>query len=99
MLEAFDVVKDKNHTAAGRKGGDSPLEGHAVDRACQLGVSAAEVALWRILFRGVDGLFQRDKVEALLAQVHEDQVDCEAMQPGGEGGFAAEASDLAEEVE
>jgi hypothetical protein len=31
--------------------------------------------------------------------VHEDEIDGEAMQPGGEGGLAAEAADLAEEVE
>ena len=62
-------------------------------------VAAAEVALGRVFLGGVDGLFERDEVEALLAQVHEDQVDGEAMQPGGEGGLAAEAADLAEEME
>ncbi len=39
------------------------------------------------------------RLQALFAQLHEDEVDGEAMQPGGEGGFAAEAAELAEEVE
>ena len=39
------------------------------------------------------------RLQALLAQVHEDEVDGEAVQPGGEGGLAAEAAELAEEVE
>src|ERR1700733_1636257 len=62
-------------------------------------VAAAEVPLRRILFGGIDGLFQRDEVEALLAEVHEHEVDGEAMEPGGEGRLAAEAADLAEEME
>ena len=39
------------------------------------------------------------RLQALFAEVHEDEVDGEAVQPGGEGGFAAEAADLAEEME
>src|ERR1700731_3403545 len=62
-------------------------------------VAAAEVPLRRILFRGIDGLFQRDEVEAFFAEVHEHEVDCEAMEPSREGRLAAEAADLAEEVE
>ncbi len=31
--------------------------------------------------------------------MHEDEVDGEAVQPGGEGALAAEAAELAEEVE
>ena len=62
-------------------------------------VAAAEVALGCVVFRRVDGLFERDEVEAFLAQVHQDEVDGEPVQPGGEGGLAAEAADFAEEVE
>ena len=62
-------------------------------------VAAAEVALWRVLFRGVDGLFERDEIEALLAEMHEYQIYCKAMKPGGKGGLSAKAADLAEEVE
>ena len=39
------------------------------------------------------------RAASLFAQLHEDEVDGEAMEPGGEGGFAAEAADLAEEME
>ncbi len=39
------------------------------------------------------------RLQALFAKVHENEVDGEAVQPGGEGGLSAEAADLAEEME
>ena len=99
MLETFDIVQDEDHAVAGREGGDGSLEGDAVDGAGELGVAGAEVALGSVLFGGVDGLFEGDELEALLAEVHEDEVDGEAMEPGGEGRLTAEAADLAEEME
>ena len=99
VLEAFDVVEDEDHAVAGGKQGDGAFERDAVDRTREHGVAGAEVALGRVFFGGVDGLFERDELEALLAQVHEDEVDGEAVQPGGEGALAAEAAELAEEVE
>jgi hypothetical protein len=99
VLEAFDVVEDEDHAVARGEGGDGALEGYAVDGAGELRIAAAEVALGRVLFGWVDGLFEGDEVEALLAEVHEHEVYREAMEPGGEGGLAAEAADLAEEME
>jgi hypothetical protein len=83
----------------GGQGCDGALQGDAVDRTGEDGVAAAEVALGRILLGGVDGLLEGDEVEAFLAELHEDEVDGEAMQPGGKGGLSAEAADLAEEVQ
>ena len=99
MLETFDVVQDEDHAVPGREGGYGSLEGDAVDGAGELGVAGAEVSLGSVVFRGVDGLFEGDELEALFAQVHEDKVDGEAVEPGGEGGLSAEAADLAEEME
>jgi len=99
VLEAFDVVKDEDHAVAGGERGDGALKSYAVDGAGEGEIAAAEVALGRVLLRGVDGLFEGDEVKTLFAEVHEDKIDGEAMEPGGEGGFAAEAADLAEEVE
>ena len=99
VLEAFDVVEDEDHAVAGRQRGDGALEGDAVDGAGELEVAAAEVALGRVLFGWVDGLFEGDEVEALLAQMHQDEIYRKSMKPCGEGGLAAEAADLAEEVE
>jgi hypothetical protein len=99
MLETFDVVKDEDHAVAGGKQGDGALERDAVDRTREHGVAGAEVALGRVFFGGVDGLFERDELEALFAEVHEDEVDGEAVEPGGESGLAAEAAEFAEEVE
>ena len=94
MLEAFYVVKDKDHAVAGRERGDGALEGDAVDGTRELRVAAAEVALWGVVFGGVDGLLERDEVQALFAKVHEDEIDRKAMEPGGECGFPPKASDL-----
>src|ERR1017187_11003230 len=99
MLEALDVVKNKDHAVAGGQRGDGALEGDAVDGTGEHGVAAAEVAPGGVFIGGVDGLLEGDEGEALLAQAHEDEVDGEAMQPGEEGEFAPEAGELAEEVE
>ena len=99
VLEAFDVVEDEDHAVAGRQRGDGALEGDAVDGAGELEVAAAEVALWRVVFGGVDGLFEGDEIEAFFAEMHQDQIYRKAMQPGGESGLSAEAADLAEEME
>ena len=99
MLEAFDVVEDEDHAIAGGKRCDGSLERDAVYRTGERLIAGAEVALGSVVLGGVDGLFERDQLQALLAQMHEHQVDGEAVQPGGEGGLAAEAAELAEEVE
>ena len=99
VLEAFDVVENENHAISGRQQGDGALEGNAIDRTGELEVAAAEVALWRVFFGGVDGLLEGDEVEALFAEMHEDQVYRESMKPRGKCGLSAEAADLAEEME
>src|SRR5260370_24491774 len=72
VLEAFDVVEDEDHAIAGGERGDGALEGYAVDLAGELESAAAEVALGRIFFRWVDGLFERDAVEAFFTEMHQD---------------------------
>jgi hypothetical protein len=99
VFEAFDVVEDEDHAIAGRERSDGALESNTVDRAGELEVAAAKVALGCVLFGGVDGLFKRDEVEALFAQMHQDQIYRKSMKPRGEGGFTTEAADLAEEME
>ena len=99
VLVALDVVQDEDHAVAGGQGGDGALEGDAVDGAGEMDVAAAEVALGGVFVGGVDGLFEGDELQALFAELHEYEVDGEAMEPGGEGGFSAEAANLAEEME
>ena len=99
VLEAFDVVEDEDHTIARGERGDSTLEGDTVDRAGELKVAAAEVAFWRVVFGGVDSLFEGDEVEAFFAQVHQDQIYRKSMKPCRKSGFAAEASNFSEEME
>src|ERR1700731_5224043 len=57
VLETFNVVEDEYHAITGRERGHGALQRHPVDRACELRVAAAEVALRCILFRGIDRLF------------------------------------------
>ncbi len=98
VLEAFDVVKDKDHAVPGREHGDRAFERDTVYGTREHGVAGAEVALGRVFLGWVDGLFQGDKLETLFAQVHEDEVDGETVQPGGEGALATEAIELAKEM-
>ncbi len=99
MLEAFDVVKDEDHAVARGKQSYGAFEGDAVDGAGEGLIVGAEVAPGSVVLGGADGLFEGDELEALLAQMHEDEVDGEAVQPGGEGALAAEAAELAEEMQ
>src|SRR5215469_41053 len=92
-------MEDEDHAVAGRERGYGAFEGDAIDRAGELEVAAAEVALGCVVFRRVDGFLEGDEAKSFLAQVHEDEVDGEPVEPGGERGFTAEAADFAEEVE
>ena len=99
VLEAFYIVKDEDHAVAGRERGDGALEGYAVDGAGEVRVAAAEVALGASSSEGLMVSSRETRLQALFAKVHEDEIDRKAMEPCGEGGFAAEAADLAEEME
>jgi hypothetical protein len=99
VLEAFDVMQHEDHAVAGRKRGDGAFQRDAVDRTGEVRVAGAEVALGSVVFAGVDGLFERDELQALFAQVHEHEVDRQAVQPGGERALAAEAAQLAVQVQ
>ena len=94
MLEAFHVVKNKNHAIAGRQRGYGAFECDAVDGTGELRITAAEVALRGVIFGGVDGLFEGDEVQAFFAEMHENQVYCKPVKPGGEGGLSAEAAEF-----
>src|ERR1700737_1187644 len=99
MFITLYIVQNKDHPVAGRQGGDSALQRDAVDRPGEMEVAAAEVTLGGVLVGGVDGLLKRDQLQALLAELHQHEVDGEAVQPGGECGLTAEAADLAKEVQ
>ena len=98
VLVAFDVVEDEDHAIAGGQGGDGALEGDAVDGAGEVEIAGAEVALGSVLVGGIDGVLEGDELEALFAELHEDEVNRKAVKPGGEGRLAAEAIDFAEEM-
>ena len=62
-------------------------------------VLGAVLLLWSIFFAGVQSLVEGDLREYFFAQVHENDVDRETMQPGGKRGVAAKGCDFAIELE
>ena len=67
MLEAFDIVKDKDHAVAG--GADEATARSRATRSTEPGeseVAAAEVALGCVFFRWVDGLSSETRLRPFL---------------------------------
>src|SRR5690242_9048621 len=95
MLVPFDVVQDEDAAVAGRELADGVLQGNPVDDGHAFLVFGPPNDL-----HGGLALFGREFRAALAAaKVHQDLIDGHAVQPGGEGGIAAKAPDLVEELD
>ena len=99
MLESLDIVKDKDESVAGWKAGDGTLQGEPVNRAGEEGVRGAETAPRAIIGRRVHGLIERNQVEALAPQLHENDIDRQPVQPRRKGRVAAEGGDFAVQLQ
>ena len=96
MLVTFNVVKDKNEPVTSRQIGDGAFKGQPVDGAAQGQVGSAP-KLRPGLSSGTGSIASSSEIRLrpLLAQLHQHHVDRQPMQPGGEGGVAAESCNLA----
>ena len=99
MLVAFDIVKQEDEPVSGREVGDGLFERKAVDGTGESEVGGTKAASWAFFGGGFHGLVERDQLQALAAELHEDDIDGEAVEPGGKGGVAAEGGDFAVELE
>jgi len=94
VLESFHVVEDKDCAVPRGKLSDRLVERNAIHEAGTFTGGEEQVLhlsnlpLFRRLF----------ETDALLAEVHQDVIDGQPVQPRGEGGLTAEASYLAKEL-
>ena len=95
MLEALNVMQYKNILIAVWKLGNGLFQGDAVNDRHAVRVRRALDGLLGHLAR-LGSFFVLD---APTAEVHEDLIDRQAMEPGRECRIAAEAADLAEKLD
>src|SRR5262245_43444054 len=95
VFKSFDVVEDEDRPISRGQLRDGLVQRDAVDKAWTLGAG-----LEKILNLADLALFGRLlESNPTFAEVHQDVVDREAMQPRGESRFASEAADLAKELD
>ena len=99
VLVAFDIVQNEDEPVTWGKIGDGAFQRDPIDGSGEHEVARADVLARTVFLRGFQGLFKRDLGQTLLAQVHEHDIDREAVQPGGECRVAAEGADLAIELQ
>jgi len=95
VLVPFNIVQNEDEAVTGGQVGDGALESEAINGSAEGEVWRAEASSWSVGLSGLHGLIERGELKAFFAEVHEDDVDGESMEPGGEGRIAAEGCDLA----
>jgi len=94
MLVSFNIVKGEDCAIPWRQLRDGFVEGNAVDNRHCVGVLRA----FNYLDRGLailGGLFHLDSA---FAEVHQDLIYSQPMQPGSEGRLATKASNFSKEL-
>ncbi|MDQ1636663.1 MAG: hypothetical protein QOF62_2 [Pyrinomonadaceae bacterium] len=95
MFVSFNIVKGKNRAVAGRQLGNSFIERYAVHDRHRIWVFGAfDDLYWR--FTVVRCLFHLD---AAFAEMHQDLIDGQTMQPGGKGRLTTKASNFSKELD
>src|SRR5208282_5700366 len=94
MLVALYVVQDKDQPIASRKIGDCALERKSIDRSGQRQIRGTEATTWTVIVGGFHCFVQGHKWQSLLAQVHEHNIDREAVQPCGKSRVSSKCCDL-----
>src|SRR5437868_12034735 len=98
MLVTLHIVEYKYAAIARGQPVNSILQLQAVDGTGQNSILGSEVFLLRLLL-GFVGLVERDQLQSLFAEAHQDNIDGHPVQPGREGGFPAEGADLTEQLQ
>lgn len=99
MVKALYIKEHEGVTVAWGQCCGGAINGEPVNdsdlREVRSADTADDVLLWEV---GHDKV-KRDHGQDMLAEMHEDAVDGEAMEPGGEGGLSTEEAELAMELE
>jgi hypothetical protein len=100
VVVALNVVEDEDRLVAGRQPVDGAFEMDAVNQSGQGQIESAEFLVRAaVLGVGLGDFLERDDRERALAEAHENHVDRQAVQPGGERRISAKRVDLAEDLQ
>jgi hypothetical protein len=93
MVEALNIVKEKDAAIPWRHCSQGPIDGEAVDdsslRQIANSKTASRAFLWNVFHQQVE----RDNGERVLAQVHQNSVDGKSMEPRRKSRVAAKQRD------
>lgn len=95
MFVSFNIVKGKNRAVAGRQLGNSFIERYAIHNRHRIGVFGAFNDLYG-RFTVVGSLLHLD---APFAEMHQDLIDSQAMQPGRESRLTTKASNFSKKLD
>ncbi len=98
MLEAFDFVQQENSSVPGGQFPDRPDQSDAIDRA---GKPVVPTPIFTANQSGIPviRLIQRNLVHGFLAEMHQNRIDRDAMEPGGECRVTSKRDQLAEHLQ
>src|SRR4030095_17263638 len=94
VFVSLNIVKGKNRAVAGRQLTDGFVERNAIHNRHRIWVFRAFDYLNRC-FTVVSSLFHLD---AAFAEMHQDLIDGQPVQPGGKGRFTTKASNFSKEL-
>jgi hypothetical protein len=95
VFVSFNIVKGKDRAVAGRQLNNRFIQGYAIHDRHRIGVFRAFDYLYRS-FAVVGRLFHLD---AAFAEVHQDLVDGQPVQPGGKSGLTSKTSNFSKELD
>ena len=98
VFVSFHVVQHKDRPVAGWKLRDGPVQADAVNQAQKPSVVVPVLALHRLFLRRVR-VVERHLLNAFLPQVHQYDVDHQAVQPSRKRGLSAEGPDLTKKLQ
>src|ERR1700722_12421050 len=99
MTVAFDVMQQKHLLTSRGQLSDRAVQPKPVEQTRQVQVHLADLFSGRSKFViGFECILQRSFAELFLAESHQHDIKRDPVKPCGEGGLAAEASDLAKDL-
>jgi hypothetical protein len=89
MIQSLNVVKEKDAAISGRHGSHGSINVEAIHYAGLHKIASAETATGALFWNVFHQVIERYKRKGALAQVHQDSVDDQPMEPRGKGGVAS----------
>ena len=99
MIKTVNVMKEEDAAITGRHGVDDALYVETIGDACLRKIASAETAAGAFFRNVFHQMIERYYGQRAFAQMHQNSIDSQPVQPGGESGVATEGFDLAMQLE